>query len=179
MITLIKIIFCFSLLCLAAFVQLPLLQYDTAIDAFTPYNYSLIYIVCFALSLVGRNNYAFFAVLIYLAAGLCGLPIFAFGGGWQYVFEPSFGYLIGLIPLSALAFYIRYNWDALGIKTFNNRSILPLLALVVAHVFGLVYLLILREFNLHNLLSMSAYQFIYDIFWAHLLIIFLPLQIQD
>ncbi len=35
------------------------------------------------------------SVLAYIALGLLGLPIFASGGGPGYVFNPSFGYLIG------------------------------------------------------------------------------------
>jgi len=35
------------------------------------------------------------SVLCYLALGLCGLPIFAAGGGPAYVLQPSFGYLLG------------------------------------------------------------------------------------
>lgn len=33
--------------------------------------------------------------LLYIALGLAGLPVFAQGGGIQYVFNPSFGYLVG------------------------------------------------------------------------------------
>lgn len=40
------------------------------------------------------------AVLIYIAMGLSGLPVFTQGGGPQYVFMPSFGYLIGF-PIGA------------------------------------------------------------------------------
>ncbi len=35
---------------------------------------------------------------IYVALGLVGVPIFASGGGFQYVFNPTFGFLVGLIP---------------------------------------------------------------------------------
>ena len=35
------------------------------------------------------------AVCVYILLGLCGLPIFAQGGGIGYVFQPSFGYIIG------------------------------------------------------------------------------------
>ncbi len=33
--------------------------------------------------------------LLYLAVGLLGAPIFAYGGGPAYIFQPSFGYLLG------------------------------------------------------------------------------------
>ena len=36
-----------------------------------------------------------FAVWVYIALGLLGLPVFTNGGGPGYVFQPTFGYLIG------------------------------------------------------------------------------------
>ena len=35
---------------------------------------------------------------VYVALGLVGLPIFTAGGGFGYVLQPSFGFLLGLIP---------------------------------------------------------------------------------
>lgn len=35
---------------------------------------------------------------VYVLLGLVGVPIFASGGGFQYVFNPTFGFLVGLIP---------------------------------------------------------------------------------
>lgn len=39
-----------------------------------------------------------FSQAIYVLLGLLGVPIFASGGGFQYVFNPTFGFLVGLIP---------------------------------------------------------------------------------
>lgn len=38
----------------------------------------------------------------YVVLGLIGLPVFTQGGGLGYVFQPSFGFLIGLIPMAAV-----------------------------------------------------------------------------
>ena len=35
---------------------------------------------------------------VYVLLGLVGLPIFTMGGGFGYVFQPTFGFLLGLIP---------------------------------------------------------------------------------
>ena len=40
---------------------------------------------------------------VYVALGLLGLPIFTQGGGLGYVFQPSFGFLLGIIPAAAVA----------------------------------------------------------------------------
>lgn len=46
--------------------------------------------------LLGRRKGSI-AVLIYVLLGLCGLPIFAEGGGISYCLQPTFGYLLGFI----------------------------------------------------------------------------------
>ena len=40
--------------------------------------------------------------LLYVAIGLLGLPVFTQGGGIGYVLQPSFGFLLGLIPGAAI-----------------------------------------------------------------------------
>ena len=37
---------------------------------------------------------------VYVLLGLVGLPIFTAGGGFSYVFNPTFGFLLGLIPMA-------------------------------------------------------------------------------
>ena len=39
---------------------------------------------------------------VYVVLGLVGLPVFTMGGGIGYVMQPSFGFLLGLIPSTAV-----------------------------------------------------------------------------
>ncbi|MHB1101269.1 MAG: biotin transporter BioY [Devosia sp.] len=39
-------------------------------------------------------------VALYLLEGLAGLPVFATGGGIDYIFRPSFGFLVGYLPMA-------------------------------------------------------------------------------
>lgn len=39
-------------------------------------------------------------VLLYILEGLAGLPVFALGGGPQYLLSPSFGFIAGLLPMA-------------------------------------------------------------------------------
>jgi len=41
--------------------------------------------------------------ILYLLVGLLGLPVFAMGGGFSYVLQPSFGFLLGLVPAAYIA----------------------------------------------------------------------------
>jgi biotin transport system substrate-specific component len=39
-------------------------------------------------------------LLLYIAEGLSGLPVFAYGGGIQYLMSPSFGFILGWLPMA-------------------------------------------------------------------------------
>lgn len=39
-------------------------------------------------------------LVLYLVEGLAGLPVFSYGGGIQYLFSPSFGFILGYIPMA-------------------------------------------------------------------------------
>ncbi len=41
---------------------------------------------------------AVYAQIVYLGLGLAGLQVFTQGGGWQYLYQPTFGYLLGFLP---------------------------------------------------------------------------------
>jgi biotin transport system substrate-specific component len=58
--------------------------------------------------------------LIYVVLGLIGIPVFTKGGGLSYIFEPSFGYLIGFI-LAACIIGVPYLYIVL--KNVNNVQI--------------------------------------------------------
>ena len=39
-----------------------------------------------------------YILYVYVLLGVVGLPIFTMGGGFSYVLQPTFGFLLGLIP---------------------------------------------------------------------------------
>lgn len=57
-------------------------------------------------------------LLLYIAEGLAGLPVFAYGGGIQYLMSPSFGFILGFLPM---AFII-----GLAADRGNSGKLLPL-----------------------------------------------------
>ena len=58
------------------------------------------------------------SVLLYVALGLAGLPVFYPGGGPAYVLTPSFGYLIGFLFAAVLIGFVRERCEKLtgGLK---------------------------------------------------------------
>ena len=81
-------------------------------------------------------------VVLYIAEGLSGLPFFANGGGWGYIFAPSFGFIVGYLPM---AFIIGWAADrgasASAIRLFGWM----LLADAVCFAFGFVWLLVVAN----------------------------------
>lgn len=54
---------------------------------------------CLAGILLGPN-YGALSQLIYLLLGFIGLPVFTSGSGPAYVFQPTCGFLLGLVPMA-------------------------------------------------------------------------------
>ena len=58
--------------------------------------------------LLGRR-YGALSQLVYVLLGLAGLPVFTAGGGPSYLFQPSFGFLLGLIPCAWIIGLLNRN----------------------------------------------------------------------
>ncbi len=72
--------------------------------------------------------------LIYVAAGLSGVPIFTNGGGLGYIFQPTFGYLLSF-PVAA------YITGALTQKLVKNSRHASLFRLFAAGSVGVLIIL--------------------------------------
>ena len=60
-----------------------------------PMHFTLQFFFVLLAALLLGSKRAFASVITYLVIGLCGLPIFATGGGPAYLLKPTFGFLIG------------------------------------------------------------------------------------
>lgn len=86
-------------------------------------------------------------VLLYIAEGLSGLPFFANGGGWSYVFAPSFGFIVGYLPM---AFIIGWASDRGASGSILRLFGWMLLADVVVFAFGYAWLLVVANLILQG-----------------------------
>ncbi|MBN9310364.1 MAG: biotin transporter BioY [Devosia sp.] len=81
-------------------------------------------------------------VALYLVEGLAGLPVFATGGGFDYILRPSFGFLVGYLPMA----YIIGRAADLGASGRPALLFLAMLAAdAVAFAFGFTWLLIVAN----------------------------------
>ncbi len=80
---------------------------------------------------------------VYVALGLVGLPVFTMGGGPSYLFQPSFGFLLGLIPAAWVVGYLA------GESIRLPRILLAGVAgLAVLYLVGLPYMYAIFNFYL-------------------------------
>ena len=160
---LIKILFCYSLLVVASFIQAPLMDY----------NYDLHFILAFALAQFFDRNYALIASILFIITGLSGLEVFSFGGGFAYILEPSFGFILGLVPLCLLSFFFKYFPEGLCLGPLRNPT--PIIGILVAHLLGLIWLFISGKFCIANCMNLINYQLPWDVAFALLIRIFMPI----
>ena len=81
----------------------------------------------------------FMTAVAYLAFGLTQFPVFHAGGGLDYVLEPGFGYLLGLIPAAWLVGRIGQQ---ISLRDTFSLWFVTMLGIVVASLFGGIHLLL-------------------------------------
>jgi biotin transport system substrate-specific component len=92
------------------------------------------------------------SVLIYLALGLAGLPVFTAGGGFDYVLKPTFGYLLGFV-LSA--WITGYLFERSKKKNLLSAFLAGVAGVFAVYLLGVPYFYIIKCIYLGT--SVSAY----------------------
>lgn len=82
--------------------------------------------------------------ILYIAIGLVGLPVFAYGGGYKYVLEPTFGYLVGMAVGSFVAGIILRRFKTLNAGKVFGAS---LSGLACVYVLGTAYQVLMFVFD--------------------------------
>lgn len=116
-----------ALTAVGAFIQIPV----PGMDYFT----LQFFFVLMAGMLLGSKLGAL-AVGVYVLIGLCGLPVFAAGGGITYIFRPSFGYLLGFILSAFVTGLLREKLKLTGMKKYLLAAAA---GFVVCYAVGLTY----------------------------------------
>lgn len=129
--------------------------------------------VVFIAGLLGPRL-GFLSVLLYILAGLFGLPVFALGGGPGYFTHITFGYVIAY--LFGVVIAGRLIKDRL---THYQHIKAAFCGVISIHTIGMMYLLLLMFFKGEQLFSMlswiwllSGMQVLYDLLFSCLAIMF-------
>ena len=85
------------------------------------------------------------SVCVYILLGLAGLPVFAQGGGIGYIFQPSFGYIIGF---AAGAYVTGILANGKGNPGYPRLLAANFIGLGIVYLFGMVYYYWISNFYL-------------------------------
>lgn len=136
-----------ALIAVGAFIKIPFLL--------VPITLQTLFVVLSALVL--ERRLAVLSVIVYIMIGLVGFPIFANGGGINYIFSPTFGYLIGFIVATCF------------IASFKEKNIYvsTTIGMLIIYALGMMYFLFI-QYVLNGKVYLFSYLF-YNLF-----LVFLP-----
>ncbi|MEM8722744.1 MAG: biotin transporter BioY [Cyanobacteria bacterium P01_G01_bin.39] len=89
---------------------------------------------------LGGKNAALLSQMAYVLLGISGLPVFDRGGGISYLQQPHFGYLLGFILGAWLCGWLAFQ----TLVRFETLIASSLAGLVVIHLVGIVYLIVMN-----------------------------------
>lgn len=95
-------------------------------------------------------------MISYLVLGVIGLPIFASGGGFAYVFKPTFGFLLAFATLPLIQALLtqlvrQQKWSPLTRMLIINYS-----SLFYIHLIGIGYKLVILRLATQNFAALSS-----------------------
>lgn len=129
-------------------------------------------VIMFIAVLLGRK-YGIITVSIYTFIGLFLAPIFALGGGLDYIFQYGFGYILGYIPaIFFVGSIIRSG------SSYLNLLQGTFIGVITIHLIGALYFLFMAAiqkesgaFILGWLIAQSGMKVLYDLFFSYIAMI--------
>ncbi len=146
--TLVLMCFCSFLLIVSTFISLEMFYpvIPTAQEGVNGFNFEHFFktftiipqipAVIFVGAVLGRKL-AVASVIFYILTGLLLLPVFALGGGLDYVFQYGFGYILAYVPAVWVLGSILQN----GLRV-KNIALGVLWAILIIHLIGILYMTI-------------------------------------
>lgn len=114
-----------ALTAIGAFLRIPV-----GASSFTLQNF-----FCVMAGLVLGAKYGALSQAVYVLLGLAGVPVFTTGGGLMYVFQPTFGFLLALIPAAWIV-----GWMTRKGTGFRQVLAAGAVGMAVIYVIGLPYM---------------------------------------
>lgn len=132
-----------ALIAVGAFLRVPLPVW--------PFTLQTLFTTLAAL-LLGRK-YGTLACTAYMVLGLVGLPIFTKGGGPQYIFEPTFGCILGFAVGAFVAGTIVQRAKTRGMKVYLAAALCDM---VIVYVIGVAWFYMVRTFYMQSPIGLWA-----------------------
>lgn len=128
-----------ALICVGAFLRITL-----PVEPY-PMHFSLQWFFVLMTAILFGRRLGTVSTAVYLMMGLCGLPVFASGGGLSYLFKPTFGFLLGFLP----AAWVTGTLACRGRRSFRQSSLAGTCGLFVYYGVGMLYYGLIGTFLYH------------------------------
>lgn len=132
----IQISLAIALISIGALVKIPINLLPITLQPF------MVYIIAFSLN----KKKSVTAIILYTVLGLIGIPIFANGGGIGYIFQPSFGFVLGFILVMVISGIIL---EHVKVKKVSTYIITGLICEVFLYIVGLAYMYLILKYHMH------------------------------
>ena len=179
------VLFCSFLLVISTFLQLDITHLIIPSNIFSGENLTVkdflftykyipqIPAVLFIIGLLGRRL-GITSIILYILTGLFLMPVFALGGGWRYIFEYGFGYILAYIPAGFLLGTILKK----GGYTYKNTAKAVFVGVLLIHLIGLSYMMCLAVLK-HTgwafvgdwLVAQSGLKILYDFIFSYIVVL--------
>lgn len=126
-----------ALIAISAFIKIPFY--------IVPFTLQTMAVLLSAL-LLGAKLSAF-SVIVYIALGLAGFPVFARGSGIGYVLSPTFGYLVGFVI--AVILIGKFAGPYAG-ASLMKKIVVCCLGILVISAFGISHWYVISNYVLNN-----------------------------
>lgn len=91
----------------------------------------------------------------YLILGLLGLPLFASGGGYAYIFKPTFGFLLSFVTLPIIQSFISNKFNNVTHSSFIKIFLMNFCCLFYIYLIGIIYKIFILSCYTKNMSSLS------------------------
>lgn len=145
-----------TLLIVSTFIKIPVFL--------VPFTLQLLVVIIISLTTNTADSLIIF--LTYIIMGLIGIPIFASGGGISYLYNPSFGFILGFIIVAVVVNVLRNSLSKVISNSFWVFLISSIIGLICLYIFGFSYALVLfnhvlgKNYSLINILEIMVFPFI-------------------
>lgn len=78
------------------------------------------------------DRYAFLCMFTYILVGLLGFPVFASGGGLQYIMKPTFGFVLDFLACSTICAIVYKRKSPVSLKEYFLVGLTGLISFYVA-----------------------------------------------
>ena len=124
------------------FIALMIISAFISIPVTSSVKFTLQFLVTNVCCLLLGKKWGTISVFLYIVLGLFGLPIFSNGGGFAYVLQPSFGFLIGMAVGGFFSAWIREKFGKNNFLSYFWASLIDMAimdAIGVAYGAGILY----------------------------------------